>query len=46
MVQQDDFKHNRYNKGLHLIEAYNTEILYDKPIYVGASILDLSKLGY
>ena len=38
------FKHSRYNKGLYLIETYKTEIIYDKPIYVGASILDLSKL--
>ena len=38
------FKNSRYNKGLYLIENYKTEIIYDKPIYVGASILDLSKL--
>ena len=31
------FKKSRYNKGLHLIETNKTEIIYDKPIYVGAS---------
>ena len=38
------FKNNRYFRGLYLIENYKTEIIYDKPIYVGTSILDLSKL--
>jgi hypothetical protein len=36
-------KNSRYFKGLYLIENYKTEIIYDKPIYVGTSILDLSK---
>lgn len=30
--------------GLYLIETYKKEIVYDQPIYVGTSILDLSKL--
>ena len=30
--------------GLYLIEMYKTEIIYDKPMYVGTSVLDLSKL--
>ena len=38
------FKNNRYFKGLCLIENYKTEVIYDEPIYVGTSILDLSKL--
>ena len=30
--------------GLYLIEMFKEEIVYDKPLYVGTSILDLSKL--
>jgi hypothetical protein len=34
----------RYFEGLHLIEMYNLEVEYNKPVYVGTSVLDLSKL--
>ena len=39
-----NFKGSKYFDNLHLIEMYKQEIIYDKPIYVGTSILDLSKL--
>ena len=39
-----NFKDCRHFDGLHLIEMYRNEIVYDKPIYVGTSVLDLSKL--
>ena len=30
--------------GLYLIEMYKTEVILDKPIYVGTNILDISKV--
>jgi len=39
-----NFKGSKYFDNLHLIEMYKQEIIYDKPIYVGTSILDVSKL--
>jgi hypothetical protein len=39
-----NFKDARYFEGLHLIEMYNLEVEYNKPVYVGTSVLDLSKL--
>ena len=39
-----NLKNAKYFSGLYLIEMYKKEIVYDKPLYVGTSILDLSKL--
>ena len=39
-----EFKHNTHARGLYLIETYKTKIVYDKPVYVGCAVLDLSKL--
>ena len=39
-----NYKNSKEFDGLHLIEMFKTEIIYDKPIYVGTSVLDLSKL--
>jgi hypothetical protein len=36
--------HNTYANGLYLIETHKEKIVYDKPVYVGCAILDLSKL--
>ena len=33
------FKDSRYIGGLHMIEMYKQEIVSDKPIYVGTSVL-------
>jgi hypothetical protein len=39
-----EFKCNTYAQGLYLIETHKTKIVYDKPVYVGCTVLDLSKL--
>ncbi len=39
-----EFKNKTHARGLYLIETYKTRIVYDKPVYVGCSVLDLSKL--
>ena len=39
-----NFKTGKSFDNLYLIEMYKQEIIYDKPIYVGTTILDLSKL--
>ena len=39
-----NFKTSKSIEDLYLIEVFKKEIVYDKPIYVGTSILDLSKL--
>ena len=44
MVFNKNLKDCKAYDGLYLIEMYKKEIVYDKPIYVGTSILDISKL--
>ncbi len=39
-----EFKRNTHANGLYLIETHKTRIVYDKPVYIGCAILDLSKL--
>ena len=43
-LSKNTFKSARYIDGLYVVEFYEKEIVYNKPVYVGASILDLSKL--
>ena len=38
------FKSANFIDGLYLIQTHKTEVLYDKPVYVGCSILDVSKV--
>ena len=40
------FKRNTYANGLYLLETHKDNIVYDKPVYVGCAILDLSKLKF
>ena len=37
-------KNSRRIDGLHLIETFKREVIYDKPSFIGTSIMDLSKL--
>ena len=39
-----EFKGSNYIDGLYLIQTHKTETLYDKPVYVGCAILDISKV--
>ena len=39
-----NFKDSKSFNGLDLIEMYKEEIEYNKPVYVGTSVLDISKL--
>jgi hypothetical protein len=39
-----NFKNNTYANGLYLIETHREKIVYDKPVYIGCAILDLSTL--
>jgi len=39
-----EFKDATYVDGLYLIQTHKTNVVYDKPVYVGCSILDLSKI--
>ena len=41
---QKTLKGARYIDGLYMVEFYRKEINYNEPVYVGTSILDLSKL--
>ena len=41
---KDTFKGGKTINGLHIQEFHRTKIVYDKPIYIGASTLDLSRL--
>ena len=38
------FKDSKYFDGLHVVEMYKHQIEYCKPVYVGTSLVDLSKL--
>ena len=38
------FKSANFIDGLYLIQTHKTEVLCDKPVYVGRSILDVSKV--
>ena len=39
-----NFKTAKHFDNLYLIESFKKEIIYDKPLYVGTSILDISKI--
>ena len=39
-----ELKRNTHARGLYLKETNKTRMVYDKPLYVGCAVLDLSKL--
>ena len=39
-----EFKHANFIGGVYLTETYKTEVVYEKPVYVGCAILDISKV--
>lgn len=39
-----NFKNSMYHNGLYTVEMSKLKLVYDKPLYVGCSALDLSKL--
>ena len=39
-----EFKNANFIDGLYMIQTHKTSTVYDKPVYVGCAILDLSKL--
>ena len=39
-----DFKDATYIDGLYLVQMHKTSLIYDKPIYVGCCILEISKV--
>ena len=43
MVFKIEFKHANFIDGLYLIQTHKSRVLCDKPVYVGCSVLDLSK---
>ena len=38
-----EFKRANFIDGLYLIQTHKTATVYDKPVYVGCAILDISK---
>ncbi len=38
-----EFEHAKYIDGLYLIQTHKTATVYDKPVYMGCAIWDISK---
>ena len=41
---KNTYKFNDYFNGVYIIEHYKPRIFYDEPVYVGTTVLDISKL--